>query len=106
MGGAGYGTSDNRSSTTGSHYPITIADPGVGGMWDYRGPPPCVSLGTLGTLPSSKERESTTDGSLHVANGENGEGGSGQGGGLTFQHRDGLANTGGGSPQLRSNFSR
>ena len=89
MGGAGYGTSDNRSSTTGSHYPTTITDPSVGGMRDFRGPSPGVSLGTTGTLPSSKERESTTEGMLRIANGENGEGGSGQGGGVMFQHRDG-----------------
>jgi len=87
MGGVGYGTSDARSSTTGSHYPTTITDPSVGGMRDFRGPSPGASLGTSGTLPSSKERDSTIDGVLRVANDENGEGGSG--GGVMFQHRDG-----------------
>ena len=86
MGGAGYATSDARSSTTGSHYPTTITDPS-GMRPDFRGPSPGVSLGTSGTLPSSKGRESTSEGGvLRVANDENGEGGSG--GGIMFQHRD------------------
>ena len=91
MGGAGYGTSDMHSVTSGSHYPTTITDQSVSGMrnQDYRGPSPGVSLGTSGgTLPSSKGRESTSDGVLRVANDEHGEGGSGQGGGIMF-HRDG-----------------
>jgi hypothetical protein len=92
MGGAGYGTSDVHSSTTGSNYPTTITDPSAGGMrnQDFRGPSPGLSLGTSGTLPSSKGRESTVDGgTLHLANDENGAGGSSQVGERLYQHRDG-----------------
>lgn len=89
-GGSGYGASDVHSSTTGSHYPTTITDQSVTGIRnaDFRGPSPGHSLGTSGTFPSSKERELAIEGGrLRVANGERGEGGSGQGG--VVQHRDG-----------------
>lgn len=90
--GPGYGRSDARSSTTGSHYPTTVTDPSAPGMPipDWRGPSPGPSLGTSGTLPSSKERELASERRrLYVANEERGEGGSGQGSGDVVQHKDG-----------------
>lgn len=88
---SGYGRSDIRSSTTGSHYPTTITEQSVSGMHnqDWRGPSPGPSLATSGTLPSSKDRENAGGGSrFQVSN--NGEGGSGQGSSnAVVQHRDG-----------------
>ena len=80
-GGSAYGMSDVHTSTTGSHYPTTVTDQSVTGMrnTDFRGPSPGASLGTSGTIPSSKERElAMEERRLLVANDENGEGGSGQ----------------------------
>jgi len=80
--GSGQRGSDIRSSTTGSHYPTTITGQSVGmHNTDFRGPSPGPSLGTSGTLPSSKEM--SEGGRFQVANGGNGEGGSG-----LVQHRD------------------
>ena len=91
-GGSVHGRSDVYSSTTGSHYPTTVTDQNVPPMQnaDFRGPSPGPSLGTSGTLPSSKERELASERRrLHVANDERGEGGSGQGGSGVVQHKDG-----------------
>ena len=97
-GVAGY---DGYSTTTGSHYPTTVTDPSAAGMQnvDWRGPSPGPSLGTSGTLPSSKDRELADERRrLYVANDERAEGGSSQGGGSgsgsgsgggVVQHRDG-----------------
>jgi hypothetical protein len=79
--GSGHGRSDVRTSTTGSHYPTTEQS-GVHNP-EWRGPSPGPSLGTSGTLASSK------GGPLQVANNANGEGGSGQGSSNVLQHRDG-----------------
>ena len=88
-GGSGYGgRSDVHSSSTGSHYPTTVTDQSVAGMQnpEFRELSPGPSLGTSGTLQSSKGGDSASGGrNLHIANDGRGEGGSSQG---VRQHRD------------------
>ena len=91
VNGSGQGALDQRSSTTGSHYPTTVTDPSVTGMQnaDWRGPSPGPSFGTSGTFPTPKERELASERRrLHISNGERGEGGSGQGSGPVVQLKD------------------
>ena len=99
--GAGGSGHDGYSTASGSnsHYPTTVTDQSVSGMQnpDWRGPSPGPSLGTSGTLLSTKDREMADERRrLYVANEERGEGGStrgsgggGGGGGGVVQHRDG-----------------
>jgi len=93
--GGGVAGHDGYSTTTGSHYPTTVTDPSVAGMRDadWRGPSPGPSLGTSGTLPSSKDRDFADERRrLYVSNDERAEAGSSQGAGSSggiVQHRDG-----------------
>lgn len=88
--GSGHRRSDVVSSSA-SNYPTTATGQSVTGLHgaEFRGPSPGPSLGTSGTLPSSKERESSNSGTrLQVSNSGNGEGRYSQGSGVLLQHRD------------------
>ena len=82
-------TTGPHSPTIGPHSPIT--EHGVTGLHnaDFRSPSPGPSLGTSGTLPSSKDRDSGSDRArLQVANSGSGEGGSSHRSSAVLQHMD------------------
>ena len=86
--GSGRRRSEMQSSSSGSHYPTTVTGQSVTGMHpvEFRGPSPGPSLGTSGTLPSSKDSEARR---LQIANSGNAEGRFSQSSSSgILQHRD------------------
>ena len=89
--GSGHRRSDPYSWNSGPHSPTSETGQSLPGLHntDYRGPSPGPSLGTSGTFPSSKERESASERTrLQVANTGSVEGGSSPRSSRVVQHLD------------------